>query len=784
MPLMKKCVALRTGLALTLAVGLVPVAPYALVAEAAEVGSSAQGGDVIARNEDVVEVSSFDSFKTALQGTGTSVSVKVVEDFSIDERLTINKNLVIDLNGHTVTATQELTVESANLTIRDTSHNESGKLTRNDRVINTKANQSATIIIESGTVEGTGWNPLIYVQKGSAFRMTGGVVKQTQTNVSSAVSLYYANAEITGGRIEGSIQGVNVGTGSSFTLGSQPIDEAQSSEEAAAVYVSGVYAGSSSVSINLQSGTVGKLVGSNFANGHTLNCWFETDVSDKLPAGMECNQVGEHYEVTVLTTENAAASINGTLYGSVVKAASELKEGQTLTLLNDYEGASDVVVKLWNATIDLNGHSITNTASEGVGIYVSSPSSIPAGNVGIEVINSSENPAVVNAATPVHVHSGNSLYLLPASISDHVVLEAAEGNTAIDLGTSSCVEYNASSASYITEGGFKATHADGKSYIHGSFSSAAENDTNHTAILLNDYDGMISTSREGIALVLDLNGHTVTYAYGSAIKLNISNGNLTIKNGTVVASQGTGAEVAIPATDGAPGAGIVPYHNTTLTLENVDLIAQGATESDYGIVTNGMSTGINVSLKGGSVTCENGIGIYFPCGSSSLTIEGTKISGTTGVAVKGGTVVVKGDAEINGNGTKHEASSTESGVTDTGDAIYLEGNYARDREVKIVIEGGSFVSANGNAVQLFKSDEPTQYPATMEVAGGSFDDDSIKDYLVTGKAVLVRANSSLETPYSVFDSENDALAAGGGYVVNIEGGNNNSFVFESKDACC
>lgn len=44
MPLDAKCAALRTGLALTLAIGMVPTAPFALVAEAEE--TPAQGTTV------------------------------------------------------------------------------------------------------------------------------------------------------------------------------------------------------------------------------------------------------------------------------------------------------------------------------------------------------------------------------------------------------------------------------------------------------------------------------------------------------------------------------------------------------------------------------------------------------------------------------------------------------------------------------------------------------------------------------------------------------------------
>ena len=211
--------------------------------------------------------------------------------------------------------------------------------------------------------------------------------------------------------------------------------------------------------------------------------------------------------------------------------------------------------------------------------------------------------------------------------------------------------------------------------------------------MLNDYQGSIalSSSQE---LTLDLNGHTVTSSSTSVIRVNTSDASLTIKNGTMITEKGTGAEVGLP--DGGGIGGAVYHNNVTLNLENVDLTANGSAEDDYGIVCNGTSTGINISLKGGSVSVPNGIGIYFPPADSTLTIDGTEITGTTGVAIKGGDVAIKGGAKISGTGEKNDPAGVNSGVTNTGDAVYVEGNY--DRDITVNIESGTFTSANSTAV--------------------------------------------------------------------------------------
>ena len=329
------------------------------------------------------------------------------------------------------------------------------------------------------------------------------------------------------------------------------------------------------------------------------------------------------------------------------------------------------------------------------------------------MINSGSGPSKITAATPLRVHSGNSQNLLPLTLGDNIELESA-GDTYIELGTSACIEYSDAAASYVKTGGFLSTSEDGGQYIYGSFVAAAENDVNKTAVLLNDYQGGIalSSSQE---LTLDLNGHTVTSGSTSVIRVNTSDASLTIKNGTMITENGTGAEVGLP--DGGGIGGVVYHNNVTLNLENVDLTANGSAEDDYGIVCNGTSTGINISLKGGSVNVPNAIGIYFPPADSTLTIDGTEITGTTGVAIKGGDVTIKGGAKISGTGEKNDPAGVNSGVTNTGDAVYVEGNY--DRDITVNIESGTFTSANSTAVQMLKDESTTSDTEEIVISGGT-----------------------------------------------------------------
>ena len=44
-----------------------------------------------------------------------------------------------------------------------------------------------TVTLESGTLEGTGWTAVIRVASGDSFYMSGGIVRQTQSNATYVV---------------------------------------------------------------------------------------------------------------------------------------------------------------------------------------------------------------------------------------------------------------------------------------------------------------------------------------------------------------------------------------------------------------------------------------------------------------------------------------------------------------------------------------------------------------------------------------------------------------------
>lgn len=544
---------------------------------------------VVHAQDTVYEAGDEASLRSALSEAEAGETITLTGSFSLSADIRLEKDVVLDLNGQTVTTgsnsfqVQGTAEKAITVTIRDSG--QEGKLTGTDYIIDMNVGGADTVRMKSGILEGTGNTSVARIQSGDAFVMSGGVARQTQTNATWVLNVMNSGrAEVIGGRVEGTFGIKANAAASTIIVGERPAGDKQTPEEAERVYVSSVNASNAAAPVLLYSGIVGKLTG-NVGEGFVLNFWFEQDVSDRLPAGMMCVEVDGHWEVERLTQENAAAMIGDTYYGSLVKAAAELQDVEVLVLLKNQEGTQNVKVTVDHAIIDLNGHSITNRASGGYGLEITSDAGLPQGTTGVTVRNSSGEPSRITADIPLYARSGNSMKELPIELDETIELVSNSGNTCIELGTSAYMEYSEQTAAYITEGGFLSTHADGKQYIHGSFTQAAESDVTKTAVLLNDLQGGISVSAEHSDLTLDLNGHTVTSNGTAVIRVNTSDARLTIKNGTMINTDGTGAEVGIPA-GGAPGGNLTYYHRVTLCLENVDLTST----NDFGIVTNGVST--------------------------------------------------------------------------------------------------------------------------------------------------------------------------------------------------
>ena len=227
-------------------------------------------------------------------------------------------------------------------------------------------------------------------------------------------------------------------------------------------------------------------------------------------------------------------------------------------------------------------------------------------------------------------------------------------------------------------------------------------------------------------VTLDLNQNTITAEAGEAIAINAANITLTVKNGTIE-----------NFAKGSYSDGVYAYkesNNLTLTFENIVLKSR-----TQGLAVQGLTSNSNVNIVNSNITSTEGLGIYYPPKSGTLTISDSEITGVTGIVVKGSNLVVNGEKTIiSGTGPNVDPETYYTGATDgsstlteTGDAVYVESGY-NDRDISVSISGGHLNSKNAKAVRMFvKNGENTSAKREISVTGGTFSSD-VSAYVAKG----------------------------------------------------
>ena len=227
-------------------------------------------------------------------------------------------------------------------------------------------------------------------------------------------------------------------------------------------------------------------------------------------------------------------------------------------------------------------------------------------------------------------------------------------------------------------------------------------------------------------VTLDLNQNTITAEAGEAIAINAANITLTVKNGTIE-----------NFAKGSYSDGVYAYkesNNLTLAFENIVLKSR-----TQGLAVQGLTSNSNVNIVNSNITSTEGLGIYYPPKSGTLTISDSEITGVTGIVVKGSNLVVNGEKTIiSGTGPNVDPETYYTGATDgsstlteTGDAVYVESGY-NDRDISVSISGGHLNSKNAKAVRMFvKNGENTSAKREISVTGGTFSSD-VSAYVAKG----------------------------------------------------
>lgn len=237
-----------------------------------------------------------------------------------------------------------------------------------------------------------------------------------------------------------------------------------------------------------------------------------------------------------------------------------------------------------------------------------------------------------------------------------------------------------------------------------------------TVTLLRDLDGdafngkkYINITEAGTDVTIDLAGHKISLNNADTVSVSATDVTLVVKNGIIVNTHKDSYGLYTYATN----------DNIDVTFENLTLRTV-----DQAIGVQGQNSNQNVTLKDCDIKCET-TAVYWPPKSGTLIIDGTRIEAKSGVTVKGGSVVVKGDTVITATGDKvvpddYYDGSPDKKLVSTGSAIYVESGY-NDRDIVLDIQSGTFESKNGVTVLYYaKEGEETEANRDIVISGGTF----------------------------------------------------------------
>lgn len=278
-------------------------------------------------------------------------------------------------------------------------------------------------------------------------------------------------------------------------------------------------------------------------------------------------------------------------------------------------------------------------------------------------------------------------------------------------------------------------------------------------------------------VTLDLGGNILTAESGISTMFLVNSGaQLTVLNGTVKAS-GDAGDIAFASLNGQLTLSNVRVENTGVAVYITDEYGKSADPDSTVYITGSTLTGSSTNqpavmvLGNGTTTAQktrcvmedttieapNYIGIsgfgekvnagteiqlrrctvtgkaaaiYHPQDNSTLKAENTVLSGSTGIAVKGGSVYLDNCVVTGSAAAALAGSFNNNGFTDTGAAVYLEAGYERDNiAVYITGENTKIIAAKQEALLLYHDEKDTNTrKARIAVSGGTYSSD-VKEYL-------------------------------------------------------
>ena len=281
------------------------------------------------------------------------------------------------------------------------------------------------------------------------------------------------------------------------------------------------------------------------------------------------------------------------------------------------------------------------------------------------------------------------------------------------------------------------------------------------------------------------NAYSVIYAVGAnltvenvtieskGIGISATNSDMVVKNSTITSETGLGFGFFGGMTAEEAKTDTANYN--TLTLENSSV--SGHT---FALAGNGTKHGTAVTIQNSTLSGTIGAGIYHPQ-VGTLTVGGadTKISGTSGIELRAGTLTVSG-GEISATAEKLVTLPNEAG-TDHADGSTIDGaaiavsQHGYDPDIAVNITGGTLKGVKALYEEDLQNEDVSNI--SMAVTGGTYEGD-VESENVTGFISGGTFAGAVDTSYvaddsviyekdgsNVVGSEKDAVAAGAVAVV-------------------
>ena len=419
-------------------------------------------------------------------------------------------------------------------------------------------------------------------------------------------------------------------------------------------------------------------------------------------------------------------------YATVAEAAANLGENKWIVITGDYTLTADFTIPA-DVRLDVADGAVL-TVANGVTLTVAADAKRLAARTGAAIVN---NGTILVCGTS---YSNGYVMVQEGGTLDLGTLTVPEGCFLDSNGTN----YFAAVATYSI------TYADGTTKQAGSLNNLSG--AVRVTLLKNVTDfARTFSSTDALAgnFVLDLGGHTLSGKTNASSQVMTIAVPMTITNGTIVYASSdenygailTNDNVTFDASvtvDGGVGYALWTSGYGKTVAFNGTAVTSGA----YAITGNGAENGglvADCSLVVGesaNISAANGIAIYHPM-LGTVTVNGGKISGHTGIEMCAGKLVVSG-GEITSTGANHDETGSANAIKDGAAISIINRNYPGGVPT-LEVTGGT-VKATGEgalAVKAYdytadKVAEWTTAGESVNISGGSFSSEVPADLCAKG----------------------------------------------------